>query len=465
MKHLLSTQNILIGTLAILLVLFLAVMFWDNLTWAFRLFGVCDKYEILKFLGIGMGGILIALQALASHRRAKAMEDAANAQAKANLHTEKGQRQERLKNAIEHLGHTPDSVRLGGAYELFHLAEDTPELRQTVLEILCAHIRGTTGENEYRETYKLTPSEEIQSLLTLLFVREDGVFNGLHINLRGSWLNGASLQKARLRYADLRQANLQETILTEADLRGVDCQEARLSTARLDKAWMQEAELGEAHLERSILWETQLQGANLTNARLQGAGLEKARLHGASLWGAYLQGAVLEKARLQGAQFGPAQLQGADLRQAQLQGARLWQTQLQGTRLWQVKLEGVSSDFDIANLSQSFQDRIRQRCGKETDLSSATFTGGLCKCPHPEDPDANMMRNKWKPPIDFVVEGLSDEHAKCLRDELKPHIDKPASHELPANNTAITGTYSEEEAEKWIAEYEEAMSDLRGNDS
>ena len=39
-----------------------------------------------------------------------------------------------------------DSVRLGGAYELFHLAQDTEELRQTVLDILYAHIRRTTGE-------------------------------------------------------------------------------------------------------------------------------------------------------------------------------------------------------------------------------------------------------------------------------------------------------------------------------
>ena len=78
MKRLLSLQNILVGTLAILLVLFLAVMFREHPTWAFKLFGVCNKYEVLKFLGIGMGGILFVLQVLASHRRAKAMEDAAN---------------------------------------------------------------------------------------------------------------------------------------------------------------------------------------------------------------------------------------------------------------------------------------------------------------------------------------------------------------------------------------------------
>ncbi len=93
-----------------------------------------------------------------------------------------------MKNAIEHLGHESVSVRLGGAYELFHLAEDAKKLRQTVLDILCDHIRQTTGERKYRRTYKSKPSEEIQSLLTLLFVQEYEVFKGLRVDLQGSFL-------------------------------------------------------------------------------------------------------------------------------------------------------------------------------------------------------------------------------------------------------------------------------------
>ena len=60
-----------------------------------------QKNETLKFLGISMGGILIALQALMSYKRAKAMEETANAQvkateqAKANQHTEQGSPEKR----------------------------------------------------------------------------------------------------------------------------------------------------------------------------------------------------------------------------------------------------------------------------------------------------------------------------------------------------------------------------------
>ena len=125
-----------------LVVLFSFVMCCETVEeWVGCLLGLSKKNEILTYLGISMGGVVLVLQALMSYKRAKAMEDAV-------LKTEQGQRLERLKNAIEHLGHEAVSVRLGGAYELFHLAkdatEDTKKLRQTVLDILCAHIRQTT---------------------------------------------------------------------------------------------------------------------------------------------------------------------------------------------------------------------------------------------------------------------------------------------------------------------------------
>lgn len=213
------------------------------------LLGVERKYEAVRFLGISIGGVLLVSQALISYKRAKAMDDAAKAQAKAteeqakaNENTEKGQRQERLKNAIEHLGHDSVSIRLGGAYELFHLAQDTEELRQTVLDILCSHIRRTTTESDYKDKHSSKPSEEIQSLLTLLFVQDHDVFKGLDINLQGSWLNGAELGKARLETADLFRVHLQRAWLSEARLQG----------AKLNAAQLQEATLSEAKLQGAV---------------------------------------------------------------------------------------------------------------------------------------------------------------------------------------------------------------------
>ena len=254
----------LIVVLVGLLGTFLAVLFWGGAEkFIVQLFGLEEwqKYEALKFLGIGMGGVLLALQAVIANKRAKAMGDAADAQASAadaqarateeqataNKNTEQGQRQERLKNAIEHLGHSSDSVRLGGAYELFHLAEDedtakdkkdTKDLRQTALDILCAHIRRTTSEEKYRAKHKSKPSEEIQSLLTLLFVQEHKVFTGrdININLQGSCLNGSNLRQARLEKAYLEGAQLHGAHLGGAQLHGAHLEGAQLHGAHLGRS-------------------------------------------------------------------------------------------------------------------------------------------------------------------------------------------------------------------------------------
>lgn len=275
-----------------------------------------EKTVAIRLLGIAMGGSMLFLGLVIADRRAKAMEDSANAQAEANENVERGQRQERLKNAIEHLGHTSDSVRLGGAYELFHLAQDNEELRQTVLDILCAHIRGTTSESKYREIYKSEPSEEIQSLLNLLFVQEDDAqtFGGLHIDLRGSWLNGAKLYDARLQNAFLPQARLQE--------------------AELDRA--------------------NLNGANLTSSKLQFANLTDTKLRAAKLIHTELHCTLLAS--------------------AELQGARLDEAHFQGTILESTKLQGVSS---LPEISNGFEHRLRKRINKETEINSVRFSGGL----------------------------------------------------------------------------------------
>ena len=74
----------LVGAFVVLLGTFLFVMVSDSVEGGVsQLLGLYAKNETLTFLGIGMGGVLIALQALMSYRRAKALEDTANAQAEA----------------------------------------------------------------------------------------------------------------------------------------------------------------------------------------------------------------------------------------------------------------------------------------------------------------------------------------------------------------------------------------------
>ena len=404
-----------------------------------------EKYDVLKVIGYCVAGVVSIWLAWAANKRANAIDATAREQVNATKNTEEGQRQERLKNAIEHLGHSSDSVRMGGAHELFHLAKDTKKLRQTVLDILCAHIRQMTGKNKYKEKHEEEPSEEIQGLLTLLFREKHEVFKGCSINLQGSYLNGATLSLARLKKANLRQAQLQKADLRYTQLQRARLYKAQLQRANLSKAELQRARLWKAQLQRAILKEAQLQGAVLKEARLQGATLWQARLQGADLSEAQMQGAGLRQARLQSADLRESQLQGANLRYAQLQGANLWEAQLQEADLWEAQLQGVSSQDEYPI---GFKNRIRNGINKHSDLKGIIFAGEL-----------------QLGYLDTLREGLSAEKVQALREN---HVGKPASNKLPPNSGAVTAPpsppYTQEEAEQWIVEYQEAMREVPKKD-
>ena len=300
-----------------------------------------------------VAGLLLAINAVLLHQRQLQRNE-----------------QDTFKGAIEHLGHNSESVRLGGIYALYGLA-DKPRYKKDVHEILCAHIRSKTNEKTYKTAHKSEPSTEIQTLLGLLtsksknlvFIAEDGP---LKVNLRGAYLHGAHLQEAQLQGTNLRKAQLQSAKLQNAQLQGADLRGAQLQGAYLWDAQLQGANLWSAQLQSAYLWDTQLQGANLRDAQLQRADLQdaqlqdadlrEAQLQEADLWGTQLQRADLggadlrdaqlkftdlRKAQLQSAKLRNAQLQHADLRKAQLQGADLQDAQLQNAVLFRTHLQGA----------------------------------------------------------------------------------------------------------------------------
>ena len=419
---------VLLVFLAVLTVAFIVTALgWSGIPW---FLGESDKKGALSFIGVAMGGTLLALNAVASHRRAKAIEktataqaNAMNAQAEANKQTEHGRRQERFKNAIEHLGHESAAVRLGGRYELYHLAKETPELRQTVLNIFCTYIRQTTSEDAYREQHESRTSLEIQDLLTLLFVREPDIFQACRIDLEESWLNGADLRKARL---------------WNANLRGV-----RLFKGRLDKA----------QLQRATLCEADLRGAHLSYALLQDANLLAARMEACYLLHAQLQGATIAAGKLTGAYLGGAQLHGADLSTAAMYGANLTNADMQGAALAFAYVQGATvKDADMRGVtamewspSVGFADRITGLIGKDGDSSGVAYSG--------------ITRNAAGKLVESV-EVVDEQKAEILKARLAPHIDHVLSWGIPEDAEIVTGAFREDEAERWIAQHEQAMFDV-----
>ena len=216
--------------------------------------------ESAKFAAYLLGGLLLLWQVSASSQRATAAEKMASA-------AEKGNIAERFKNAIEHLGHDSASIRLGGIYALHHIAWETEEYRGWVIQIMCAHIRGTTTSIGYKpreetisaERYLLQykkPSIEIESILVVLFNK---VYHQIYKELF------ANLESANLQGANFAHTDLERTSFFSADL--------------------QYALFSNANLRDAIFFNTNLQGADLTNAKnltvkqlLQAKTLYKAKL-------------------------------------------------------------------------------------------------------------------------------------------------------------------------------------------
>ena len=245
-------------------------------------------------------------------------------------------------------------------------------------------------------------------LLLLLFVTEYETFKEFQPDLRGSLLNGADLRSAHL-----ERANLDGVMLMRANL-----------------------------------LEANFQGATLLNADFRGAIAFRSNLSGTTILTSNFQRTVLQKSILRGATIIGTKMHLADLREAQLQGAVIEGAQLHIAKLGRavlcgIRKSGVKTDGDSTSLK--FEDKIRASIDKENDLSGLICEGGLSN----EDMDALLI-------------GLSDNDAKNLKNTLLPHVNKPEKYGLPEGNGAVTGTYTKDEAEKWIADYQSTHSKSGG---
>ena len=340
--------------------------------------------ELAKFAAYLIGGTLLLWQVMASSQRANAADETAKAMQKTADSTEKGNIAERFKNAIEHLGHTSTSIRLGGIYALHHIAKEDKKdgYCERIFEILCAHIRETTTQDGYKpKNIQIgrknsgvfsQPSIEIQSILKLLFVdpTECDVYTDFVANLEYSDLKGTTLKNANLQHANFFNADLNSATFISAELQGANFEGAVLQDANFRNANLNSAAFINAELQGTYFEEANLQNANFHNANLnkalfiyaelQGSHFEEADLQGANFFSANLQGTYFEWANLQHAVFLNANSQdvhfeGADLQNANLQGA-----DLTGTKNLTTEQLLTAKTLYQAKLPEGMEEKIKQ---------------------------------------------------------------------------------------------------------
>jgi len=141
-------------------------------------------------------------------------------------------RDSRFSSGVELLGNINESARIGGAYNLYFLAnEHQDEYLHPVCEILCAHIRTITSDKTYQKNNKEKPSNETQTILNLLFKKnknDELIFDDCKKNLVGTFLDGADFIKAILSSVDFINTTLNSVDFTDAILNFVNFEDAKL---------------------------------------------------------------------------------------------------------------------------------------------------------------------------------------------------------------------------------------------
>ncbi|NKB19277.1 MAG: hypothetical protein GKS01_01920 [Alphaproteobacteria bacterium] len=276
--------------------------------------GEPNRSEI--FRNLGLFGVAFVGLGFGIWRAWTAYLQTQTAQKQANI-AEQGLFTERFSKATEQLGNEQLSVRLGGIYSLWRLAEDSGlKDAKSVFDILCAFVRhptpdehlaeqslnlNTGSENEKQITYR----PDAQAILDLIGDPDStqrGALPDLYV---------MDLHEADLRQADLRRKNFNNANLYEADL------------------------------ENSMLHSVHLKGAYLSFANLKHAHLNSAHLEGASLRFAHLENADLSSAQLENTSFVRTHLENANLSRANIEKRDLRNSYLEDTQFTNAKTKGV----------------------------------------------------------------------------------------------------------------------------
>ena len=376
---------------AVVVYAFLLILYDDNI--ANHIHNITNgKDNIIIALGWIMGGLLAIINIAILNKRATAQIQVSAEQAKANQLTEKGHIQEQFKMAIEHLGKS--ETRISAYYEFYQLAEQHQKLQKNIFDILCAHLRQTTTDENYKGKGK--PTEEVQTLLNLLFKSKDKfIFHGLQADLRRVNLVGASLFDAHMPNTDFTHA-----CLIGADMRCGKFHNCCFVGARMDGVWLDDAEMILAYLAN----------ASLRGSRLQNTNMQMAKLGNRT-----------------------------DFRGSYLSNTKMQQIETSSIPL-QIPHMFMGGTF-CTNRYEDYESIINRRQGKSGFPNIISY--------------GDLSENDVIETVDFLNQYSNKKLAAEYKKYMQKHINQPQETNLPSGCDLIK--YTQEDAKQWINEYKKAM--------
>ena len=249
-------------------------------------------YKATWFVLIGLIGIIqVQLQIANQSKQIRIQREQSNKQL----------RDTRFSSGVELLGNLNESARIGGAYNLYFLANEYPsEYLNPVCEILCAHIRTITTEKEYHEKYVKQPSNETQTILRLLFIKnkqDNIIFNECYKNLEGVFFYGINFSLTTLNNVNLQYAKLNDVIFRNDTISNVDFSNATISNI----------DFAHAILNNVDFWD---------DATLSNVDFALAQLNNVSFWNASLNNVRFLRVKLEDVNFSNAKLKDVDFTNA-----------------------------------------------------------------------------------------------------------------------------------------------------
>ena len=193
---------------------------------------------------------------------------------------------DRFTKAVEMLDNTGNNVRIGGIYSLEQLANDSPEMRTPILEVLSAYIRSKAGITEGK------PCDATQGDVQVAFT-----------------------VIGRRSYEIAERIDLTHTCLARANLAGANLSGMKFGGAKMPEADLRNALFhtsNQSPLESDVFNHTDLSYANIFDSHLQGIDFAAANLTGVSFGGATLRNVRFIGSNLTSAYFDRADLSGVE---------------------------------------------------------------------------------------------------------------------------------------------------------
>lgn len=242
--------------------------------------------------------------------------------------TDKQLHDSRFHSGVELLGNGEESVRIGGIYTLYFLANECYEYREPICEIFCAHIRNITTNSKYKKEYEKKASNEVQTIIDLLFKKDKNynlIFNDYGKNFNGAFLYGVNMDynlKYTLTNVDFNGSTLSSVYFGKAILNKVNFIKATLSNVNFFEAKLNKIDFSETILNKVYFVSAKLNSIDLYRAKLNDViftkGTIKAILNNINFSGATLNKIYFRESKLKNIAFNGATLDDVDFTEAEL---------------------------------------------------------------------------------------------------------------------------------------------------